>query len=352
MLPVIAESAYPLLTPGARVRVASFAPLLADHAVDLRFLSHVSDDEYRALSSPGGQVDKARIVARCALRVGRRSRPPETLLMVHRLLSLVPLPTRDPPPYVDVYDFDDALFERSVSGSVSAVNRGFGALKRDAARCDSYLRRARLVTAGNGYLAAHAHAIAKRVEVVPSCIDPAAYVQRAHADVETLTVGWIGSSSTTPYLLEILPVLRAINAGGCAMRLVAVGAGRLPAETWIEQHPWSLETEARLLARFDVGVMPLPDDPWTRGKCGYKLLQYFAAGVPAVASPVGVNASLLAAGGGLAATSPTEWQSALEEFGGDTAARREAGHAGRRLVQSDYSYERWAPELAALLRSL
>ena len=106
------------------------------------------------------------------------------------------------------------------------------------------------------------------------------------------------------------------------------------------------------LARFDVGVMPLPDDPWTRGKCGYKLLQYFAAGVPAVASPVGVNATLLASGGGLAATGARAWRAALEEFAGDAAARGEAGLAGRRLAESQYSYQRWAPELAALLRSL
>ena len=328
--------------------MSAFSGSLREHDVELRFRSHLSEAEYVTLSNPGGRARKVRAVAACAARVAHASHPPDTLLMVHRLRSLIPVPGCDPPAHVDVYDFDDALFEKSVS----PVNRGFGALKREAGRYHAYLRRARLVLAGNAYLAAHASAYAQRVEVVPSCIDAAAHIQRDHADVETLTIGWMGSASTTPYLMEILPVLRAINAQGVRMRLLAVGAARLPSEKWIEQLPWTLLAEADLLSRFDVGVMPLPDDPWTRGKCGYKLLQYFAAGVPAVASPVGVSAALLAGGGGLAAATHAEWRAALEEFANDTSMRREAGRAGRRLAETEYSYQRWAPELAAMLRSL
>ena len=348
MLHVLAESAYPTVAPSPRVRVAAFAPFLRDHDVDLRFRSNISAAEYRVLGGAGDHLGKARVVASCAVRVARRTRPPEGLLMVHRLLSLVPVPGHDPPARVDVYDFDDALFE----SSISTENRRFGPLKRERERCRAHLARARLVLAGNAYLATHARRHARRVEIVPSCIDASRQGARTHADVETVTVGWIGSASTTSYLTEILPVLRAINAGGVRMRLVAVGAAQLPAEPWIEQRPWTLATEAQLLSGFDIGVMPLPDDPWTRGKCGYKLLQYFAAGVPAVASPVGVNASLLAGGGGLAASGAAQWRAALEELAGDTNARREAGLAGRRLAVREYSYQRWAPELAALLRSL
>ena len=345
---VAAESAYPSMTPGARVRVIGFAPFLREHGVDLRFHAHVSDGEYRILAAPGDRLQKARVIASCATRVARRRRPPGALLMVHRLLSLVPVPGRDPPAVVDVYDFDDALFE----GSISEHNRGFEPLKRERQRCHAHLRRARLVLAGNDYLADHARRHARRVEVVPSCIDATAFVPRTHADVELPTVGWIGSTSTTTYLLELLPVLRAINAGGVRMRLLTVGAAPLPPEPWLEQQPWTPDCEAPALARFDIGVMPLPDDPWTRGKCGYKLLQYFAAGVPAVASPVGVNATLLASGGGIAATGARAWRAALEQLAADAQARREAGLAGRRLAESQYSYQRWAPELATLLRSL
>ena len=136
------------------------------------------------------------------------------------------------------------------------------------------------------------------------------------------------------------------------MKLLAVGAAQLPREHWIEQRAWTSRSEAQLLSRFDVGIMPLSDDPWARGKCGYKLLQYYAAGVPAVASPVGVNVALLERGGGIAAATSREWQAALTEFAHDPAARRDAGLAGRRLAEREYSYQHWAPELAALLRSL
>lgn len=345
---VIAESAYPVSTPGARVRVAGFSPFLLEQGIELRFVSHISSDEYRVLSSPGLRLRKARVLASGAVRLARRSRQPDALLMVHRLLSLVPVPGHDPPSRVDVYDFDDALFE----GSISAENRGFGMLKRERERHRAHVRRARLVLAGNDYLAAHASEHAQRVEVVPSCIDASAYVPRRHIDREVLTVGWMGSASTTRYLLDILPVLSAINASGTRMKLLAVGAAQLPAAPWIEQQPWTPSSEAQMLARFDIGVMPLPDDPWTRGKCGYKLLQYYAAGVPAIASPVGVNATLLERGGGFAVTGARAWGAAFEELARDATARRDSGLEGRRLAQAEYSYQRWAPELAAMLRSL
>ena len=190
VLNVIAESAYPVVTPGARVRVEGFSPFLRSEGIDLRFLSHISSDEYRVLGSPGERVRKARVIVTAAARVARRSRPPDALLMVHRLLSLVPVPGHDPPPRIDVYDFDDALFQ----GSISAENRRYGMLKREPERHHVHLRRARLVLAGNDYLAAHARQHARRVEVVPSCIDASAYVPRTHVEREIITVGWIGSA--------------------------------------------------------------------------------------------------------------------------------------------------------------
>ena len=347
-LRVAAESAYPTLTPGPRVRVFAYIPFLAALGIDLSFRSHISDDEYRVLSGAAPRSAKAAVVARCAARVARRARPPGALVMVHRLLSLVPVPTRDPPSRLDVYDFDDALFH----GSISTRHRAFRALKREAERCDAHLRKAALVVAGNDYLGSHAMSRARRVEVVPSCVDPSLQPLRDHTDVEILTVGWVGSHSTAVCLQTVLPVFRAINRGRTRMKLLTMGAGALPEEPWLEQHPWSLQAERTMLASIDVGIMPLPDDPWSRGKCGYKLVQYYAAGVPAIASPVGVNRTLLRRGGGIAATSAREWRSALETFDADALERRQAGLTGRKLVEADYSYQRWAPELAAMLRSI
>jgi glycosyltransferase involved in cell wall biosynthesis len=98
--------------------------------------------------------------------------------------------------------------------------------------------------------------------------------------------------------------------------------------------------------------MPLPDNEWTRGKSGYKLLQYYAAGIPAVGSPVGVNQEILTGGGGLSATTPTEWERALTRLIVDANERRERGKAARTFVEHHYSFQRWAPELASMLKSL
>ncbi len=271
-------------------------------------------------------------------------------MLVQRLRLLTPLPGREPLPRVDVYDFDDALF---VGATLPGHDR-FAWLKRERERCYAYLSRARLVLAGNSYLADHAAKRARRVEVVPSCVDPDLQPLHDHEDREVVRVGWIGSLTTSPYLEAVLPVFHRLNSSRIRAKLVVVGSARRrrASAPWIEHRPWSLETERDELAGFDIGIMPMPDTEWTRGKCGYKLLQYFSAGVPAVASPVGVNRALVGDERGVLATSEDEWLAALERLVGDADARRELGRAARAFVEREYSYRRWAPEVAGLLRQL
>jgi glycosyltransferase involved in cell wall biosynthesis len=214
------------------------------------------------------------------------------------------------------------------------------------------MRAAELVLTGNRTLAGQAREYTKRVEVIPSCVDPSAQPLREHREREQLTIGWIGSHTTVAYLEPLLPLIERLNQHGQRVTLVVVGGDTGVRASWIEHRRWSLATQATDLADFDIGVMPLPDTEWTRGKSGYKLLQYFSAGVPAVASPVGVNAEFVADGRGFAASTEAEWERALTELLTDASARRERGAAARSFVEKDYSYQRWAPELAALLRSL
>jgi glycosyltransferase involved in cell wall biosynthesis len=269
------------------------------------------------------------------------------LLLVHRLLTLTPLPMFDPPRGLAVYDFDDAL----LVGSAAASNRRFQWTKQEARRAVAYMRAARLVLTGNSTLAAQALLYSDRVEVVPSCVDPAAQPMHDHVDRETTVIGWIGSGTTVAYLAPLLPIIERLHAER-SIKLVVVGGDTGIRADWIEHRRWSADTQATDIAGFDIGVMPLPDDEWTRGKSGYKLLQYFAAGVPAVASPVGVNTEFVADGRGMAANSDTEWAAALAELLGDVASRRERGRLARTFVEQHYSYQRWAPELAALLKPL
>jgi glycosyltransferase involved in cell wall biosynthesis len=316
--------------------------------VHLSFRASLRDAEYQLLMSKAPVWLKARSVVSSGVRTVQRDVPEGSVGLVHRLAAVTPLPGFDPPRTLDVYDFDDALY----LGSISSANRMFRGLKREAARFASYARSARVVVAGNSLLASHARQWARSVEVVPSCVDPSRQPMREHGESAPITIGWIGSPSTTPYLRRLWPSVEALRRSGVDARVVTVGAASLPGEPWLEQRAWNLEREADDLASFDLGVMPLDDDEWARGKCGYKLLQYFAAGLPVVASPVGINSKLVGDERGHLAQSQTEWTNALSDLSRDTAARREAGRAAREYVERNFSYERWAPELANLLKAL
>jgi glycosyltransferase involved in cell wall biosynthesis len=327
--------------------LAQFVPFLQSNGVELRYQPALYADEYVTLSSPVSAGRKAAILAASAVRAARAARSDE-LLLVHRLRLLTPMPLLDPPRHLDVYDFDDDLFE----GSAAAVNQDFQWVKQEARRAIACVRRARLVTAGNAFLADQASAHNRHVEIIPSCVDPSAQPVREHRDVEVVTVGWIGSLTTSPFLASILPVLERINRHTLRARLVVIGGALEYRAPWLEQRPWSLQTQATDLSEFDIGVMPLPDTRWARGKCGYKLLQYFAAAVPAVASPVGITKSLLAEDRGMLATTEEDWERALELLMSGVGERAERGAAARRFVEDEYSYQQWAPRLAELFRPL
>lgn len=345
-LRILGETAYPLSVPSARVRIADFAPFLRPHGIDLEYRPTLTEAEYGVIASAASPLQKAALLGRSAMRAAT-GRPAHDLLLVHRLRLLGGLPPIDPPRHLDVYDLDDALF----LGSAAAANRRFEWAKGEARRSVAYARRARLVLAGNGYLAGWARDHARRVEVVPSLVDPSQQPLREHGETARPVVGWIGSRTSSAYLEPVLPVLRALSEEG-AVRVVLVGADPSLRAPWIEHRPWSLATQPRDLASFDIGIMPLPDTEWARGKCGYKLLQYFAAGVPAVASPVGVNRDLVGDERGVLAGTADEWEAGLRELAADVDGRRERGSSARVFVERGYSYGSWAPELAAMLRSL
>jgi len=214
------------------------------------------------------------------------------------------------------------------------------------------MRRASIVVVGNAYLADRARAAgAKRVELVPTVVDLERYRADRGSDGRAFTIGWIGSPSTAKYLARLAPVL----AGFCRAhdaRLVVVGAREVSLDhVQVELKPWSEATEVEDILGFDVGIMPLPDDPWERGKCGYKLIQYMACARPVIASPVGANRQIVEHGvNGFLATTDDEWRSALEMLYAAPELRARLGAAGRRKVQTAYSTRVTAPHLANLLK--
>jgi glycosyltransferase involved in cell wall biosynthesis len=234
-----------------------------------------------------------------------------------------------------VYDFDDAVWGRD-----SYSPKGFADPNR-AARFRGTIRAADLVIAGNDYLAAEARKWTDpgRVLVIPTCVDVGQYPQSASGD--GLKLVWVGSSSTLRGLELFAPTLSAIGRAvpGVRLKLICDRFIQIP-DIPVDPCPWSAATEPAEIAAADIGIAWVPDDPWSRGKCGLKVLQYQAAGLPVVANPVGVQAAFVRAGEtGILATTPDEWVNAIRQLARDPQLRRRLGAAARKQVGASYSVE-------------
>lgn len=247
-------------------------------------------------------------------------------------------------PYV--LDIDDAVFHIYDTHSNPVVRLLLGR------KIDRLLAGAALVTAGNEYLAERARAAGARwVEIVPTVVDldhyPLAQTSRVRDDEAALRICWIGSPGSIRVFSPAIATLQRLAARRrIQLRMIGVKGYTVPGVE-VLCIPWSEGTEAHELAQCDVGIMPLADTPWERGKCGYKLIQYFACGLPVVASPVGVNKRIVASGvNGFLAIDESAWLVALETLGANRAMRVAMGRAGRALVEREYSVQATAPRLA------
>jgi len=250
-----------------------------------------------------------------------------------------------------VYDFDDAIF---LSNS-SDANRIVSALKYPQ-KVESIIRRSALVLAGNEYLADYARARNSNVAVLPTCVDTTVFAPRATPAPPGATpvIGWIGTHSTTRYLKSLAAPLRRLAATDkFVLRLSGTAEPvHLDGVTTVEE-PWRMDREVELFNTCDIGVYPLPDDEWARGKCGFKAIQFMACGVPVVAAAVGVNREIIQDGvNGFLASNEEEWTAALKRLIADPDLRRRIGAAGRRTIEERYSLAVHAPRLASLLSEL
>jgi hypothetical protein len=232
-----------------------------------------------------------------------------------------------------IFDFDDAIWLRRRGGSRVAHVLHHERTVQDVLRC------ATAVIAGNDYLAEYASRFNRNVTVVPTAIDAAKYPAGGGA-----TVGWIGSRTTLPYLKPLKPVFTKL---GIVPRVIAAGDPGFR----VDFRPWTLETELTELAQIGIGISPLPDAPWERGKCGVKLLQYMACGIPVVASPVGVHNQIVRHGvNGYLAGELVEWESYLRELIANPTLRQQFGDAGRSLVRQRYDIHQATTRVASVLK--
>jgi glycosyltransferase involved in cell wall biosynthesis len=234
-----------------------------------------------------------------------------------------------------IFDFDDAVYLRDSFGTKelqdSRRQRRFGATVR---ACDA-------VVAGNTFLAAEAarRTAASRVHVIPTCVNPERYlVPTAKALNGTVEMVWIGSSSTVQGLERTAPMLEELGRALPILRLKLI-CDRFPQfqDLRVIPCPWSEMTEASELSRADIGFSWIPDDLWSRGKCGLKVLQYMAAGLPVVANPVGVHCEIIRHGQtGFLATTVAEWIAAVRKLVENPVLRQEMGRAGRQRLEALY----------------
>jgi len=239
-----------------------------------------------------------------------------------------------------VVDIDDAIY---------ASYERYGLLRKKIAHVMS---RADCVVAGNEVLAAYARKWASNVVVIPTTVETREYSGGGYGASGPLRVGWIGTPATQMYLEDLLPILDDVAKAG-ELEVVAVGArdsDALRERGYIRVLEWTPETERNLGAMFDVGIMPLRDGVFERGKCGFKILQYNACGLPAVASPVGANNEIVRHGvTGVLASTPKEWSDALLWCMGDRGGLQEMGMAAREHVVEKYdrsrAVEQWADVL-------
>lgn len=253
-------------------------------------------------------------------------------------------------PYI--LDYDDAIFHNYDLHKNQWVRRIFGR------RLDKLMKHAKLVIAGNEYLAKRARdAGAKWVEVLPTVVDLERYTiknQNTHTDVNKNIpiIVWIGSPSTVKYVEQIKEPLQKL-AKDIPFRLRIIGAKIDIPDIHVECVEWSEETEAELIRTADIGIMPLENTPWEQGKCGYKLIQYMACGLPVVASAIGANNQIVVEGStGMLVTHQEDWKHSLTELLNSEIKRQKMGIAARVCVENGYCVQQTAIKLNQYLNGL
>jgi glycosyltransferase involved in cell wall biosynthesis len=355
VLSVVALVPYALgTTPSQRFRLEQWAPLLSQRGIEVRFLSFASPALTALLHLPGHLGLKARLAARDFLRLAWRARSLGRCdaVVVHRAAALVG------PPLVErlvrrvhrplLYDFDDAIF----LPHETETNRRLSWLKFPG-KTGTICRLSAHVVVGNAYLAEYARRFNPRVTIVPSSIDTDRYAPRPSARGGTVVVGWMGTSSSQTYLEVFAGMLRAVAAlPGVEIRVISNRRPDLPGVP-VVWRPWSAETEVEDLAAFDVGIMPMPDTEWARGKCALKALQYMAMRVATVASAVGANREVIEHGrNGLLASTDAEWVASLRTLVENAELRARLGRVGRETVETRYSMRSSAGAFAEVVRSV
>jgi glycosyltransferase involved in cell wall biosynthesis len=358
MMRILALVPYPFDTaPGQRYRIEQWAPILEELGAEITFVPFRGAELNLLLSREGNTLRKIYLTARESarrLKVLKLIKDYDLVYiykeaallgpaLIERCISMKGVPF--------VFDLDDAIFVHSPS--TSPVNRCFRSLKFPG-KTGTICRLAAHVIAGNSYLASYSSRFNQHVTVVPTTIDTVKYVlEQPKVISDPPVIGWTGSYTTVHHLNTVRRALmRLAEKERFRVRVIGTDSYQI-AGVEVEVMPWRPETETADLRAIDIGIMPLPDDEWARGKCGCKALQYMALGIPTICSPVGVNTKIIQDDeNGLLATTEDQWIEKLTRLLHSPSLRARLGKAGRATVEAEYSMSMHAPRIHQIFESV
>ncbi|MCJ8502481.1 glycosyltransferase family 4 protein [Desulfatitalea alkaliphila] len=345
---LLALPKYPRIGPSSRLRLFQFLPYLQSAGISVQVQPLVGSDYIRKLFSAGqrplfdlffGYWNRLRLL--------NKIDDTDLIWIEKELFPWIPgvdvkLLNKINRPFV--VDYDDAVFHLYDQHHRRFIRKILGK------KIGWIMHSAKLVTVGNTYLADYAErAGADCIQIIPTVVDTMRYGFRSKPDRD-FCIGWIGSPITQRYLENIRGALEIVVRED-RLRLVLVGASNSALRgISSEIVQWSEETEVESIQKFDVGIMPLPDNSFERGKCGYKLIQCMACGVPVVASPVGINQTIVQHGvHGYHARTQDEWVSCLRLLAANRELREKMGRKAREKVMREFALSRVGPLLAEIL---
>lgn len=335
---------YPTEGASNRVRAEQYIPYLESKGFFCKTRPFVNREFYRILYFPHRYLEKALwFIIGTVNRLFDMARAlGYDVIFIHReaypfggpffesLLSKMGKPI--------IFDFDDAIFLSNTSRENIYIERF-----KNPAKISKIIKMSALVIAGNAYLKNYALKYNASVIVIPSSVDTKKYCPAPPADnKDEVIIGWIGSNTTKGFLYDIEDVFVQLSKRHANLRFKIVGANFYNAalSSIITNKEWRLEDEVRDIQSFDIGIMPMPDNEWTKGKCGFKALLYMACAKPVVASPVGVNLDIIEDGiNGFLAESKDAWVKKISILIGESELRKKMGAKGREKVETKYSLD-------------
>jgi glycosyltransferase involved in cell wall biosynthesis len=334
----------PNRSPSQRFRFEQYIEYLSQHGYSFDFSYLLGADDDKIYYASGRIASKMRIVLKSIFkRLGEVMKAKQyDLVFVQReafMLGTAFFEKAIGKKVPMIFDFDDSIWLQTVS----EANKKLGFLK-DASKTSKIIQHSKLVFAGNEFLAQYARQFNQRVVIVPTTIDTDIYRSQKTGSNGKVCIGWSGSFTTIEHFETAIPALKRIKEKySDKVYFKIIGDGKYYCKELETQGlPWKADTEVKDLSEIEIGIMPLPDTEWAKGKCGLKGLQYMALGIPTLMSPVGVNTQIIQNGeNGFLPKNEDAWVEYISVLVEDELLRKNVGEAGKRTIENCYSIETW-----------